>query len=34
MPHDSRTAQRYSQLHWALQAARQRITKWKQEDGR
>jgi len=33
-PNDPRTAQRYSQLHWALQAARQRIQLWKQEDGR
>lgn len=34
MPDDPRTAQRYSQLHWAMQAARRRIVKWKQEDGR
>jgi hypothetical protein len=34
MPNDPRTAQRYSQLHWALFAARQRIQQWKQEDGR
>jgi hypothetical protein len=33
-PHDPRIAQRYSQLHWAMQAARRRITTWKQEDGR